>query len=90
METNQVMTLVIAFIVVSIILSLGVSILGSAGDNFDCDDLEGWTGSSTNATDWSKACLEIQDQQQSSFNLLIIILVVIAAVAILVVVKMLY
>ena len=88
MEGNVVMTLIIAFIAVAIMLSLGVTILGNTSTGFDCADLEGGTDSPK--TGWAKACEDIQDQQQSSFNLLVVILIVIAAVAILVVVRMLY
>ena len=90
MEGNVVMTLIIAFIASAIMLSLGVAILGNTGSSFDCTDVDGYTGAQSNATGWSKACFDIQDQQQDSFSLLVIILIVIAAVAILVVVRMLY
>ena len=89
MEGNAVMTLIIAFIATAIMLSLGVTILGNTSNGFDCSDLEGH-GTNNNSTGWAKACEDIQDQQQSSFNLLVVILIVIAAVAILVVVRMLY
>ena len=89
MEGNVVMTLIIAFIAVAIMLSLGVTILGNTSAGFDCD-LDSDGSVSTTAGSWEKTCSDIQSQQQSSFNLLVVILIVIAAVAILVVVRMLY
>ena len=96
MEGNVVMTLIIAFIAVAIMLSLGVTILGNTSTGFECGDLEGSDPDNdgddveSEYVGWAKACADIQDQQQSSFNLLVVILIVIAAVAILVVVRMLY
>ena len=90
MEGNVVMTLIIAFIAVAIMLSLGVTILGNTSTGFDCDlDGDGTVNNSGDSA-WEKTCEDIQKQQQSSFNLLVVILIVIAAVAILVVVRMLY
>ena len=78
------MSLIVAFIAASIMLAVGVTILGNAQNGFDCDTLSG------NATHgWQKACNDVAEQSQTSFSLLVVILVVLAAVAILVVIRML-
>ena len=78
------MSLIVAFIAASIMLAVGVTILGNASNGFECDNLSG------NATHgWQHACNEVATQSQTSFTLLVVILVVLAAVAILVVIRML-
>lgn len=78
------MSLVVAFIAVAIMLTVGVTILGNVDSGFDCSNMSG------NATHgWQSTCLSVQDQTQQSFSLLIVMLVVIAAIAILIVVRML-
>lgn len=81
---SPIMSLVVAFIAVAIMLSVGVTILGNVDSGFDCSNMSG------NSTDgWQATCLSVQDQTQQSFSLLIVMLVVIAAIAILIVVRML-
>ena len=94
------MQLVTVFVAVAIILGIAVAILGETSSAFDCATLSGApsiakAGSPTaeeiaKATGWSKACFDVGEQAQGSFQLLVVLLIVIAAVAILVVVRMLY
>ena len=94
MDTN-VNAIVGAFIAVSLLLFVGVQILGGASSGFSCDGLDGFvTGGADDAakypTDtWAGTCHEVHGQSQGSFSLLVVVLVVIAAVAVIVVVRML-
>ena len=91
MEGNMVMTLIVAFIAVGIMLSLGIAILGNTSSGFDCSSLTGYNANTTSSsTGWAKICLDTAESQQEAYQLLIIILIVISAVAILIVVRMLY
>ena len=94
------MMLITAFIGVSIMLAIAVSILSGVQGGFDCKSMQGYdTSKSTDdnhattgkfvPNTWSGTCYEIQEQTQQSLNLIVVILIVIAAVAILVVVRML-
>ena len=95
---NPVMMLVVAFIGVSIMLSIAVAILSGTSSSFDCTKMTGYTGTtdahksdSTKYTTgtWAGTCYQVQAQTQQSMTLLVVILVIIAAVAILVVIRML-
>ena len=97
------MAMVGAFIAVSIMLGIGVQILGNSVQ--DCSALPGFgtqnsTGTATgvNATTdgtlgfnegWALQCETTNTQSQSAYSLLIIVIIVIAAVVILAVVRML-
>lgn len=82
------MGLVGAFIGISIMLGIGISILGNAVS--DCTNLPDYN-STTGATQtgWANQCETNNSQTQNAFTLLIVILVVVAAVAILSVVRLL-
>ena len=92
---SPIMMLITAFIGVSIMLAIAVSILSGVQGGFDCKDMQGYVSNATTTATmypsgtWSGTCWEVQQQTQQSLTLLIVILVVIAAVAILVVVRML-
>ena len=90
MDGNSIIGFVIAFIVAAIVLSVGVSILGSTSSGFDCYNLQGGNATAKTAKDgtWAKQCVEIQNQQRSSYAILVIVLVVIAAASILAVIRL--
>jgi len=76
------MAIVSAFIALAIMLGIGTIILGSTG--LDCEGLE-----SADNINWSKACVDAQEQGIAGYNLLVVALIIMAAVAILAVVRML-
>lgn len=86
-DAGSISAMIGAFIAVAILIGLGPQILGNTV--MDCSNLPGWTGSSTNATDWALTCVNGNASTQQAYALLIIVLVVIAAVVILFVVRML-
>ena len=93
-ENQSMVAVVIGFVIVSIILSIGVTVLGNTQSGFDCTKLQGYnSGGATDALKypsgtWSGQCYSVQQQTQSAFGILVIILIVIAAAAILYVVRM--
>lgn len=88
MESNNIMSLVAAFIGVAIIIGIGAQILGnSVSDCTTFPDYNATVGATQ--TGWAAQCEAINVQTQTAFALLVIVLIVIAAVIILSVVKML-
>ena len=94
MEGNSIVGFVLAFIVAAIVLSVGVTILGSTSSGFDCKNLQGYDSSGSNdaakypSNTWAGQCWSVQQQQQSSYAILVIVLVVIAAASILAVIRL--
>ena len=92
MEGISVVGMIITFVVATIVLFVGITIIGGVSTGFDCKNLQGYD--STGATDaekypsdtWAGSCKSLQTQSQSSYQLLVIVLIVIAAGAILTVV----
>ena len=89
MESNNIMSLVAAFIGVAIIIGIGAQILGNSVS--DCTTFPDYnaTEGASQTTGWAGQCNAINTQTQTAFALLVIVLIVIAAVIILSVVKML-
>jgi len=96
MADTNIMAMVGAFIAVSIMLGIGVQILGNSVQ--DCTTLPGFTtgggglgdtNTTADSTGWASQCLTTNTQSQSAYSLLIIVIIVIAAVVILAVVRML-
>ena len=89
MESNNIMSLVAAFIGVAIIIGIGAQILGNSVS--DCSAFPDFNSSlsTSEQTGWAGQCEAINTQTQTAFALLVIVLIVIAAVIILSVVKML-
>ena len=97
MADSNIMAMVGAFIAVSIMLGIGVQILGNSVQ--DCTGLPDFNATTPNATlgetteniqtGWSAQCFMTNNQSQSAYSLLIIVIIVIAAVIILAVVRML-
>ena len=92
------MSLVAAFIGVSIIIAIGAQILGNSVS--DCTSFPDYNATEPGVnqtgvtlenqqTGWAAQCIDTNNSTQSAFALLIIVLIVIAAVIILSVVKML-
>ena len=82
------MAMVGAFIAVSIMLGIGVQILGNSVQ--DCTNLPDFNATAgATQTGWAAQCLTTNTQSQSAYSLLIIVIIVIAAVVILAVVRML-
>ena len=81
------MAMVGAFIAVSIMLGIGVQILGNSVQ--DCSNLPDFNVTADTAGDpqtgWAGQCETTNTQSQSAYSLLIIVIIVIAAVVILVV-----
>ena len=94
MEGNSIVGFVLAFIVAAIVLSVGVTILGSTSSGFDCKNLQGYDSTKTANNEkyppntWAGQCWAVQQQQQSSYAILVIVLVVIAAASILAVIRL--
>ena len=88
MESNNIMSLVAAFIGVAIIIGIGAQILGNSVS--DCTTFPDYNSTpGATQTGWAGQCEAINTQTQTAFALLVIVLIVIAAVIILSVVKML-
>lgn len=78
---HSIITVVVAFIVVAIVISIGIQILGSSVQ--DCSNLSGYNSTTPSAsTGWAGSCEKANTQTQTAINLLIIILIVIAAAGI--------
>jgi predicted S18 family serine protease len=78
---HSIITVVVAFIVVAIVISIGIQILGSSVQN--CDNLSGFNSTTpASSTGWAGSCEKANTQTQTAINLLIIVLIVIAAAAI--------
>ena len=92
-ETGMIVPLVISFIVVSILLLIGTSILGGATTGFDCKTLEGYNESGSNdaakypAGSWSGTCHAVGTASQNAYSLLLVVLIIISAAVILYVVR---
>ena len=92
-ETGMIVPLVISFIVVSILLLIGTSILGGVTTGFDCKTLEGYNESgSDNAAKyptgtWSGTCFAVGTASQNAYSLLLVVLIIISAAVILYVVR---
>jgi len=88
MADSNIMAMVGAFIAVSIMLGIGVQILGNSVQ--DCSALTGYNVTvPADSTGWAGQCETTNTQAQSAYSLLIIVIIVIAAVVILAVVRML-
>ncbi len=83
-----ILNLMVLFISVSILLFLGTQILGSDSLG-DCTDLDGYDakGKSSNSTQWSKQCYDIQETTIDAYGLFGVVLIVISAIAILALVR---
>ena len=87
------MPLVISFIVVSILLLIGTSILGGVTTGFDCKTLQGYDKDGANdaakypAGSWSGTCHAVGQASQNAYSLLIVVLIIISAAVILYVVR---
>lgn len=78
---HSIITVVVAFIVVAIVISIGIQILGSSVQN--CSNLTGYNSTTPlSSTGWAGSCETANTQTQTAINLLIIILIVIAAAGI--------
>ena len=90
MEGNSIVGFVIAFVVAAVVLSVGVTILGNTNSGFNCYNLQGGNATAKTAAEgtWAKQCVNIQEQQRSSYAILVIVLVVIAAASILAVIRL--
>ena len=98
MAESNIMAMVGAFIAVSIMLGIGVQILGNSVQ--DCTNLPDFNATvpsvnqtgvtlDNQQTGWAGQCVTTNTQSQSAYSLLIIVIIVIAAVVILAVVRML-
>jgi len=88
MADSNIMAMVGAFIAVSIMLGIGVQILGNSVQ--DCTNLPDFNATAGAVqTGWAAQCETTNTQSQSAYSLLIIVIIVIAAVVILAVVRML-
>jgi hypothetical protein len=88
MADSNIMAMVGAFIAVSIMLGIGVQILGNSVQ--DCTNLPDFNATAgATQTGWAAQCETTNTQSQSAYSLLIIVIIVIAAVVILAVVRML-
>ena len=88
MADSNIMAMVGAFIAVSIMLGIGVQILGNSVQ--DCTNLPDFNATAgATQTCWAAQCETTNTQSQSAYSLLIIVIIVIAAVVILAVVRML-
>ena len=93
MEGN-VVGMIIMFVVVAIVLSIGLTILGNTSAGFDCKDLEGYNaGGADDAAKypdgtWAGICHANSEIVMSSYAIISISLIVIGAVVILVILRM--
>ena len=74
-----------AFIAISIMLTIGISILDNTSS--DCKTRTGYDA--TTSTGWAATCEDTNDQTQSSYGLLTLTLFVLAAVAVVGIVRFL-
>ena len=77
-----------AFIAISIMLTIGISILDNT--SADCKTRTGYNATHTaQSTGWASTCTSTNDQTQSSYGLLTLTLFVLAAVAVVGIVRFL-
>ena len=93
---SPIIMLIAAFIGISIMLMLGVSIMAGFNQSLACWELGGFTGSTVadrsdpdmySADTWGATCMEIQMTSQDSVGMLVVILTVVGAVVILIVIR---
>lgn len=88
MADNMIIGIIGLFVGISIMIGIGVTILGSV--SIDCKTLDGYNPTTPSAsTGWAGSCVNAANQTASAYSLLLVILIVVAAASILFVIKLL-
>lgn len=93
MEEWTIVGIITTFITATILMYLGITILGATSTSFSCENVSGYDKDGSNdaakypAGTWASVCHNTTTSSVSAYGVLVIVLIVLAAAAILTIVR---